>query len=107
MSTIVPMITGFLIQPASAAATGPRPRCTADDVAQVSPESSSSVLPGVNWETTKATRQPTTNAALAPRKLPACDETLMISARTSRSTSTAVATPDSRAIQADVPVIFL
>src|SRR3954466_4268736 len=101
------MIVGFLYQPASSAATAPWPRCSRFDVAQVSPDSSSSVLLGVNCDTTKATMQPTTNAALAPMKLPACDETLMTSPRTSRSTSTAVATPASRATQPAVPVIFL
>jgi hypothetical protein len=51
-----------------------------------------------------ATR-PTTNAALAPMKLPACDDTASTPTRTSRSTTTAAIVPLTRPVQPAVPVI--
>src|SRR4051794_1786358 len=104
ISTNVPSRAGERYQPASSAVASPA-RASFDVRLQTRPTSSSSGLGVVNWETTTATVTPTTNAAIAPRKLPAWSDSVSTSRVTSTLTAIAAAVPEISPIQADGPVI--
>src|SRR3954447_25947482 len=102
--TPAPSATG-LVSTLVAAPPGPWLRASLDVSDQVKATSSESGFGRVTIETMTATITPTTNAALAPTKLPAWLDRDSTPVRTRTSTITAAIVPDTSPVQPAVPVI--